>query len=232
METTALRLTLTWLVAMMVLTGCGTKHRLDQYDFAGRTVAMMPFTVPVPELLTRSYVSGGGENTLSRIVAAGSQLAVELEGREARARLDTAATRVDIVGIITQRTLQRASAYLAARPIDDPQDADFLLDLVVRSIAIDVRGSRAELVLDSETILLDRATGREIWTARIRNRDAITPATGMNTGGDVVTAIVLSTISVEEFQRLLEGAAAMTASWITERLRDDLEKVRRERERS
>ncbi|HWV58265.1 MAG TPA: hypothetical protein VNZ57_12500 [Longimicrobiales bacterium] len=225
MNTTPVRHALPLLAIMTVLTGCGTKHRLDQYDFAGRTVAMMPISAPAPELVTRSFPSGG-DGVIGAVIAAGSQLAVELEAREARSRLNSAAAEVDIVGIITDRTLQRTSAYLAARTISEPTEADFLFDLVIRSIAIDVSGSNAALVLDSETVLLERATGREIWRARIRNREALTPSTGMTTGADVVTAIALSTITQDDFERMLEAAAAITANWIADRLRDDLQKVR------
>jgi hypothetical protein len=82
---------------------------------------------------------------VAAVVAAGSRVAVELEGRRARARVDSAATSLGLGARVAERTLERTSLYMGARPVPDRDGADYLLEVDVRSLALDVRGDRARL---------------------------------------------------------------------------------------
>jgi hypothetical protein len=210
------------------LAGCGGRHHLDQYNFAGRTLALVQLGAPAPGLLTGSYHTD--EDAIIAVLEAGAHVAREVEGRRARARLDSAATRVDVSARMARRTLERTARYLGARPVDSPREADFLLELDVLHLHIDARSSSAAfLFVEAEAILLDERTGREIWSERVAGRTQLTPAvhTEQRFPGEVVTAGALGLISVAEFERLLERLADFAADLVVEELREDLRDVRR-----
>lgn len=220
------------LLTLTGLAACGGGHRLADYDFAGRSVAVTYFTAPAPELRTGGH-SGElqGDDALTVVVNAGSRIAREVGARGARSRLDSAATRIDLAGRMADRTLERSARYLGARPVDDAAAADFILEVDVRSLGIDAAGDRAHLFVSAEAILLDRRTGTEVWDMDVRGYDPLTP--GIDGGGivpgGVITGASLSTVSVGEFERLLEGLTDYVGDRISRELREELREVRRGR---
>lgn len=205
-------------------------QRLALYDFAGSTVAVVYFPAPTSELITGRH-STNGNDPVAAVVSAGSRIAVEVEGRRARARLDTAATRADLAARMAERTLERTSRYMGAHAIGDRAAADYLLEVDVRSVELDARGERAMLRLRSEVVLLDRHSGRAIWSARVRSHGPLTPAVdgGAIVPADAVTAGVLTTVDVYDFQRSLEQLADLSGDWISREFRDALTTARRRR---
>lgn len=216
------------LLGILMLPACGSKHRLGHYDFAGRTVAVAYFPAPVPELILARSASRG-DDALAVVLATGSRVAVEVEGRRARARLDSATTRLDVAARVADRTLERASRYLGAHPVPDPAGADFLLEVDIREVGIDARGSRAILRVRSEVALLEVQSGREIWSGRVRSTAPLTP--DLDTGGvvpsEAITAGALTSLSVADFERGLERLSDLAADWISGELRSALTAARR-----
>lgn len=219
-------------IAAVVLStaACGSKqrHRLAAYDFAGGSVAVVHFHAPTADLVTGRH-STSGNDALAAVVSAGSRIAVEVEGRRARARLDSAATSLDLASRVAERTLERTSAYMGARPVADRAAADYLLEVDIRSLELDTRGDRATLQLRAEVVLLDSRSGRSIWSARVRSHGPLTPH--VDGGGlvptEAVTAGVLTTVTVEAFERNLERLADLAADWISREFRDALTAARR-----
>ena len=111
-------------------------------------------------------------------VAAGSGVAKEVSGRRARSLLDSTTPLVDVAGLMSGRTLDRTSRYLAAKPTADSRSADFVLEVNVDNSGIDVRG-------------------RSRLTPFLYGKNDRVP-----TGA--ITAAVLNTVSVAGFQRALE----------------------------
>lgn len=215
-------------------TACGGRHHLDQYDFAGTTLAAVHDLPAYPDVRTGPYRLGEADDMVGLIVQAGSRAAREVEARRARDRLDQAARQLDFAALMGARTVDRASRYLGAAPSDDDASAGFLLEVYVRSFGIDAHDwdVAADMFLDAEATLLDRRTGREVWRSRVRSRDALTPAIIGDIGPlprDVITAGALATLSVEDLQRVLERLAEYSSDRITDRLRDDLRDVRSRR---
>ena len=208
------------------LWGCGG-HNLAEYDFADRTLAVVYFGDPMPELWTGG-VDLEGDNPLEVVVNAGGRVAREVEGRRARARLDSAASRIDISARMADRTLERASRYLGTRPVQSEAEADYVMEVDVRRMGLDAQGSAAYLFVRGEAILLDGRTGREIWDADISGTDRLTPSVWGSTDvvGDIVTAGTLGSVSVDEFERLLAGLTDFVADRIARELRGDLRGVR------
>ena len=212
----------------LVSTGCG-KHYLNQYEFSQKTLALVFIAPPEPELLHGWYNLDVGYNAVQTVVGAGAKVAKEVEARRATARLDSAAVQVDIDERLAQRTLERASRYLGTRIVDSPNDADFVLELNMRSFGIDARSNRATyLYTRAEAVLLERKTGREIWSEDVRGSDRLTPYVvgTANVPSAIFTAATLHTVTVEDFKQALDQLVALTADAIVGELRDKLRDVR------
>jgi hypothetical protein len=222
-------------VALLVglgASGCGARHHLGRYDFAGRTLAIVHVTPATGDLRMGTF-SADDDDPVGALVAAGSRLAVEVEARRVRARLDSAAARVSVGTRMAGRTAERATMYLGARRVPAPSSADYVLDLRVRSFGVSARNwqSAAQLYLEADVVLLDAATGVEIWTTRVNGWDAITPriASAGDVPRDIITAAGLLTVSVDDLERTLERVVDVSADAVTDELREKLRDVRRDR---
>ena len=219
------------LVSVLGASGCGTRHHLGRYDFAGRTVAIVHVTPTSGDLRMGSF-SAERKDPVGAIVAAGSRLAVEVEARRVRARLDSAAARVSVGTRMADRTAERATMYLGARRVPAPSSADYVLDLRVRSYGVSARDwqSAAQLYLEADVVLLDAATGVEIWTTRVNGWNSITPrvASSGDVPRDIITAAGLLTVSVDDLERTLQRVVDVSADAVTDELREKLRDVRRD----
>jgi hypothetical protein len=219
------------LLVVLVTAGCGAKHHLGRYDFAGRTLAIVHVTPTSSDLRMGTY-SAERDDPVSTVLAAGSRVAVEVEGRRVRSRLDSAAARVSMGTRMADRTAERATMYLGARRVPAPSSADYVLDLRVRSYGVSARSwqSAAQLYLEADVVLLDAATGVEIWQTRVNGWNSITPRVAQ-TGGvprDIITAAGLLTVSVEDLERTLQRVVDVSADAVTDELREKLRDVRRD----
>lgn len=208
---------------------CGGGHQLAEYDFAGGTLAMVDLGTPRPVLLTGGVDVDAEEGALEAVLDAGSRAAKEASARKARSRLDSAARRVDMGELLATPILDRASRYLGTRPVESEADADYLLELDVRTYGLDARSGRdARLFVVADVILLHRRSGREIWSTEVRGRDRLVPSVeGVDVPSDIVTAGGLTQISVNEFEQILRGLADVSADAVTDQLREDLRDARR-----
>ncbi|MFN2635724.1 MAG: hypothetical protein ABR585_01680 [Gemmatimonadaceae bacterium] len=218
-------------IALMVVTAsaCGGGHHLAEYPFASRTLAVVYLAPPAPELLTSYYDLSESRNPVEAVVRAGADAAKEREGRRASARLDSATSRVNIPGVLAQRTLERASRYLGTRPIKDEQLADYLMEVRMERFGINAKGDNAAYLFTyAEAVLIDRRTGREIWNVNIHGRDRLTPYVESTSGipGSVITAGTLGSVSVADFQGALNQLMDYSSTLITNELRSALRDVR------
>jgi hypothetical protein len=207
---------------------CG-KHYLRDYQFADKTIGLVFIDPPQPELLEGWYNLDVGQTAVQTVVRAGATIAKEVQARRASERLDSAAARVNVPALLAQRTLERASRYLGTRPVATPDGADFLLEIRMNSFGIDARSSRAAyLYAKAEAVLIDRRTGREIWSEEVRGTDRMTPYVvgTANVPSAIFTAATLHTVSVEDFERALNGLVTFTSDLITDELREKLRDVR------
>lgn len=216
------------LAALIAAGACG-KHYLRDYQFADKTIGLVFLDPPAPELLHGWYNLDVGQNAVQTVVNAGATVAKEVQARRASTRLDSAAARVDVPGLLAQRTLERASRYLGTRPVATPDGADFVLEVRMKSFGIDARSNHATyLFVRSEAVLIDRRTGREIWNEEVRGSDRMTPyVVGTATVPSAVfSAVTLHTVTVDDFERALNQLVSFTSDLITEELREKLRDVR------
>ena len=216
-------------LAAASLAACGGGHELERYSFAGSTLAVADYPPPAPALWTGGY-DVDGDDVITAVLDAGSQVAKDVEARRARTRLYSAASQVNVRERMAQWTLERAARYLGARPVEDAATADYLLELYVRQYGIDARGDRpARLFMNVEAVLLDRRSGHEVWTVKVNSHDRLTPsvATGSSIPIDIVTAGTLHTLTTEQLRAELAGLTDFTADYLTNELRKDLREIRR-----
>lgn len=221
-------------LATALLAACGGRHRLAEHDFPGRSLAVVPDLPHAPDIRTGPWTVDL-DDPVRAVLETGAQIAKEVEARRMRARLDSASQQVDVADRLAGQALERAARYLGAEPIHDRDRADYLLDVYVREYGLDAGrwDAAAYAFVDAEAVLVDAATGTEIWRKRVRERDALTPQVwGFGSfARDVITASMLSTLSVDDLARVLERIGDYVADRITDRLRADLRDVREERRR-
>lgn len=209
----------------------GGRHHLAEYNFSERSMALVIIAPPAPGLLTAGYGVNVNDDAIEAVVKAGSTAAKNVEARRARARLDSATARSDVTDNLAKKTLERTSRYLGARPVASSADADFLLEVHMRSYGLDARGSSAAyLYTNAEAVLLDRRTGKEIWNIRVRGTDRLTPRVrgtgGIPGAGTVIAAGTLHTMSVEDFQAALDQLVNLSSNLMADELRAALRDVR------
>ena len=218
--------------AVVVVAGCGRKHYLAEYQFSDKALALSFIEPPSPELMTGVYDLRVSRNPVTMAARVGGGVAKEIEARKASARFDSAAARVDIPALLAQRTLERTALYLGARPVQSTSEADFVLEISMRRFGIDARSSHAAyLFTRAEAVLIDRRTGREIWSVDIRGSDRMTPFIigTRDIPSSIFTAATIHNISVPEFQEALQQLTVSSSNAITNQLRDKLRDVRKSR---
>ena len=207
---------------------CGGHHHLGEYTFAERSMAVVVVSPPAPGLLTAGYDVRASDDAVQAVIKAGSTAAKDVEARRAHARLDSATARVGVTGDLAQRTLERTSRYLGTRPSPSARDADDLLEVHMRSFGLDARSQSAYLYTNAEAVLLDRRSGREIWNVKVHGTDRLTPHVRGVGGvpGAIVTAGMLRTMTVQDFQDALGQLADLSANLMADELRAALRDVR------
>jgi hypothetical protein len=213
----------------LTIAGCGGHNHLADYNFQSRSIAVIYLAPPRPELVTGWYDVSGVDDPVRAVITAGSDVAKEVVGRKARARLDSATSRVNVDSLMSRTTLERASRYLGARASEDQHNADFILEVHVHSSGIDIRGqSAAYAFMTATAVLLDGPSGREIWSYNVNSRNRLTPflygGNRVPTGG--ITAAVLNSVTVADFQHAVEQLTDFSSNEISDGLREALRDAR------
>lgn len=215
----------------LVASNCSNKQRLGQYEYGGRTLALVTVGPPHPEVFQDLALYLDWDNPMVTAISVGSEVAREVQANRIRARLDSAAMRMNVSERMADRTLGNAARHLRVTPAEEGASADYELEVRVRRYGIVASswGEAAHFMVDVDMILLDGATGRRIWKTRVRERDAIMPAVLAIAGRpvtNVVTAIQLATMSTAEIERALESLADYAADRMLDKFARALDDVR------
>ena len=218
-------------VALIAATAGCNRHHLEEYRFSDRSLGLVWIEPPSPQLRHGWWDAApdSGSTILQTVIQAGSKVAKELEARKANARLDSAAANVDLTTLLAARTIDRANRYLGTRHAAAGETPDYVLELNMKSFGIDARSEHStRLYVKAEAVLMDRRTGREIWSEDVSGYDRLTPffIGTASVPSDMVNAVALHTITVAQFQQALEQLVTYTASRIADELREDLRDVR------
>jgi hypothetical protein len=218
----------------LALTGCGPKHRLKEYDFNDLTAAAMVDAPAEAGVFTGSLLDIAGHHPLAIALQAGAALAKEITADGAQARLDSAMMQVDVPERIRSRTLRRCADYLRLQSVPVHNRADFLFDVYIHDYGIDAEAWDAGVYfyIDAQVYLLDNGTGSEIWKTHVKERLPVTRRlfpSEVGVADDVVSAIALSQLSVDEIAAGFRHLANETADRVAARLRRDYAKSRKDR---
>ncbi|HEX7119072.1 MAG TPA: hypothetical protein VF212_09805 [Longimicrobiales bacterium] len=216
----------------LAASACGPKHRLHEYDFRGRTLALATIAPPHPEIDASSDLSVDRDNPLESLLRVGSEIVRESEAEKLQARLDSAAAAVDVGARMAERVHQNAARHLRATPVDDGQTADFELEVRIERYGIVAASwtSGAYFNVEGDVLLLDGKSGRIIWDTHVRAWD---PVRATAVGADeraidnVVTAIALARMSADQIERTFESLADYAADAVLRQFIEDLDDARR-----
>ena len=230
----AMRLLPAFLLVALALSGCSGTNRLREVDLRGRTVAVMAAIPPHP----RVQAGDPGEaainpyDPIGSAVRVGTAAAKYREARRAQARLDSAASRVDVADRIARQVLAQSADRLGFAPVGAPTDADFLLDLRLADVALvaDSFEGATYFVLEGEVLFMNPDNGRLLWRVRLREREVLDASVfGLPAAaGNVITARALAALSETELTTGLERLADFAAGRITDRLTRDYFRSRRD----
>lgn len=213
----------------VLLSACGARHHLADYDFSSRSLAVVASAPAYPDLHTGSMDTDGTDDGFVAVMNAGSRVAKEVTARQARSRLDSAATSLAMGERMGLRTAERVARYLGARAVET-RPADFILEIWVTDLGLDAsrRNAAAVLYARAEAVLIDAGSGREVWATRVRASDPVTPAVPDSPiPGDAVAAGALMGLSVEDFRLSLQRLADRSSDVVVNELRSALRETRR-----
>ena len=214
-------------LTVLILAGCGSSHRLHDYDFDDARVAVVANIPPRPVVFTDVLYEGrvDPDDPIGSIFRVGSAIIKQAEARKAQGRMDSALAHVDVADLVAREALRRSAPMLGYRPVASPARADFILDIRIDNYGLvaDSWTATVHFEVDAEMLLVDRRTRQAIWKRHIREVEPVSQA-GVPLGttfGNTYTAVALSKLSVEEMIVALENLADFTAARLTAVLRHD-----------
>jgi hypothetical protein len=213
-----------WALFLLLASGCRHTNRLADYDFREGALAIETTIPSRPGVFTSDFFFYDRGRPMRFFMKLGATIIKESEAEQARVRMDSANARVDVAGILHDRIHERAAGYLNAEPVDRLDDADYLLDVRIRSYGIDAEAwdASAYFKLEAEVLLIDRRGRRLIWETEFEETEPISPAFFGPHGAikNVITAGALAGLT--EMTVALEQLAEFSADRITRRLQRDL----------
>lgn len=213
----------------LLLGACASAGRLAEYDFRDRDLAAVTTAPPRPQVFTQDLWDPEDRSWLARLVRVGSEIARDVQAAKAQEKIEAAAENVDVSALMADEVLTESARALRARPVESIRDADFEIETRVEEYGIraDSWTSDADFFIKARVYLMDSATGREVWNAKVEARDHINPNQwGMGgTMGNLITASALARLSQEEMEAALRSLARYSAGQVLEKLEDGLRKA-------
>ena len=222
-----------WLVIVLTclyIIRCSS-NRLHEYEFNETTVSAMMVTPPRAQIFS-DFFYPGNEGLIGTAIRIGTGIVKGIQTREAQKRLDNAMTRVDIPEQMRKRTLEQSGKYLHFYPVEETENADFLMMMKIKKYGIEAQSWDASVnfKIDMEVKLIDNVKHIEVWGKTINENTVITTSIfGLGDSvGDVITASALSQLSEEEMVNGFTHLADYTADRVAEKIEDDFIKAHSE----
>lgn len=220
--------------------GCTSVNKIAEYEFEGKSMAVIAPYSPPPEIYTESPTApateekkeqGGFLNTLSRIAEVATDVAQAFTEVDAQAKLDSAAAIVDVSMLVAEGMQDAAARYLSVQKIDDVNQADLLLEVNIKRHGIYSGAGYDQglsYVLEAEPELLDNMTGEVIWRRNVKETFPFTStdASTSRTLSSLDNAVTLSQLTVDQLAAMLESMAADSAREIVRKLSEDIRDAR------
>jgi hypothetical protein len=216
---------------ILLLASCATINRLDRYvieDASLRTQMRMP----PPATLDLGYSSPvDSGNPIGTAIRVGTTIIKASEAAKAEPVMREALRSVDVPVIVLEETSQACAAVLNARLVESGQKADYLLDLDIYEYGIEAPSwsSSVSLHLGMTAIMYHNSSGEIVWRRKHITVDI--PASPQMFGlgsaaGDIVSAAVLSSLTVDQLEEGFRRLALESARRVTRILEDDFYRAR------
>lgn len=216
---------------LALLASCSTINRLDRYELEGSTLRADMRMPPAPSMDIDYSVTFDSRNPIGTAISVGTNVFKASEAKKAEAVMRQALTSVDVPGIVLDNTSQSFASSLAARLVERGQKAEYLLDLDLYEYGIQAPSwaSAVSLHLGMTAIIYHNPSGDIVWRRKHFTVDV--PASPQMFGAglvvsDIVTAAVLSTLTVEQLEEGFRALALETSRFVTRTLEDDYYKAR------
>lgn len=216
-----------------MLAACGPSNRLREVSLDQSRVAIVAAIPPHPRVMAGSPAEGAIDpyDPIGTAVRVGTAAEKYRQARRAQARLDSAVAQVDVADRIARQVLTQSAELMRFQPASRPSEADFLLDLRIRDYALiaDSFEGAVYFIVEGDLLLLDAASGRELWDGRVHQREKLTGSLfGLPpSAGNVITGRALAGLSSDEMAEGLSRIADYAAQRVVERLRRDYARSRR-----
>jgi hypothetical protein len=218
-------------VPLVLLAGCASSNRLNEFNFRGAGLAVVTVAPPHPQVFTQDFYGPEDRGWLRSLLRIGSEMARDAQAERAGEKLAEASEEVDVAGLMADQVLERSARLLRARAVESVTEADFELEVRVQEYGIraDSWDSHADFFIHAEVLLLESSTGSRIWKESVEARDPINPGSWSSGGalGNLITAQALGRLSVAEMKEALEDLAVYSADHITSGLEEGLDRSRR-----
>ena len=215
--------------AVILLGSCATTNRLDRYDLDNAALLASMRQPPAPTMDIDYSVWVDSSNPIGTALRVGTTILKASEAEKARATMLQALSSVDVPAIVLRQTSQGIASALRARLVE--QKAEYRLDLDVHQYGIQAPSwtSAVSLHLSLTAGLYDERDREVVW--RRKNVTVDIPASPQMFGaggavGDVVTAAVLSSLTVQQLEEGFRRLAVESAQAVIDRLERDLYRAR------
>jgi hypothetical protein len=211
--------------AVLLLASCQTVNRLDRYRIEGSTLATDMREPPRAELGIDYSVHIDSKNPIGTALSVGTTLLKASEAEKAEVNMRAALDSVDVPAIVLKETSKSAARALNADLVERSRRPDLLLDLDIREYGIEAPswGSAVTLHMRLVATLYHTKSRDIIWRRAITVDDPASPQMFGVSGvvGDIVTAGVLSSLTVEELEEGFRALAFESARSLSRRLEKD-----------
>jgi hypothetical protein len=210
--------------------GCTTINELDNYSFEKRTIAVWLRQPPEPEISVTYNIYLNEENVVGSIVSVGSNVIKASEVAKAEKKMEAALSSIDVPELMKVTAISACANVLGCRTIEDPSDADYILDIEIEKYGIDAGspGGHVFFTIDMNVHLYETTESETIWRRDIDHGESLTPYIwGIdNSVGNVVTAGVLAELTVDEIAEAFIELSEEAGKEIARQLEGDFLKAR------
>ena len=203
------------LLAVVLVAGCASS-RLHKQDFEGRRIAATAAFPPKP-VVHDQYLAAVGvyPHAPAGRPATGPAVTEEDQVRRLQGLLDAATKRVDLAEQVARETLVAGADRLGATISNNPNEADYVLDLRVYHYGLLMRSynSEANFYIEAEILVREQATDEVIWKKRLDR---------LGTYETRLTGAEMAYLTEDGMARELEKFAAFAAERMTGALTKDV----------
>lgn len=216
-------------IILILVSGCSTVNRLNEYDVYGRTIFMDMYPAPEPEVnVDYGSVDFGGDQ-LAAVFQLGTNLIKAGEAEKAEQKLKDALDGLYIPEYAAELTYDRIVKTLDGTMANELSDAEIILEIEIEEYGLESYSYSGDVSMffTMNARFIKRDDFQVIWQRNINVERAVSPGIfGFDSlTGTVVSIAALSSLEKEE---LSEGFQAMTHEIMREtiaRLKKDLRKA-------